>query len=119
MRRSPQKTPEEEEPKKVKNQRPPGSSLESREKELISLSYAEAKRQILAKQATSQLLTHFLKLGSTRERLEKQKIEGENKLLGAKVDAIHSQKKSEVLYANALKAMRTYSGQSDVTSEDS
>lgn len=104
---------EEVEPEKIKKRRPPGSTLESKEKELISLSYEEAKRQILAKQATSQLLTHFLKLGSTRERLEKQKIQGENKLLEAKVESIQSQKRTEVLYADALKAMRVYSGQKD------
>ena len=60
--------------------------------------------------ASSQVITHYLKLGSTKERLEKEKLERENELLRAKTEALESAKHVEELYANALEAMRSYSG---------
>lgn len=61
--------------------------------------------------ASSQVMTHFLKLGSTREKLEQARIENENLLLSAKVDQLASAKRIEELYEEALGAMRAYSGQ--------
>lgn len=60
--------------------------------------------------ASSQVITHYLRLGSTKERLEKEKLERENELLRAKTEALESAKHVEELYANALEAMRSYSG---------
>ena len=54
-----------------------------------------------------------MKLGSTKERLEKEKLQEENKLLKAKTEALQSQKRVEELYAEALKAMRGYAGMGD------
>lgn len=62
--------------------------------------------------ASSQVITHYLKLGSTKERLEKQIMEEQKKLLEAKTEAIQSAKRVEELYANALNAMKNYSGRS-------
>jgi hypothetical protein len=61
--------------------------------------------------ASAQVITHYLKLGTTRERLEQERLKGENALLKAKVEALASAARVEELYANALKAMRAYSGQ--------
>lgn len=61
--------------------------------------------------ASAQVVTHYLKLGSTREKLEQKKIEREIHMLQIKADDIASAARSEELYANALKAMRRYSGQ--------
>lgn len=61
--------------------------------------------------ASSQVITHYLKLGSTKERLEKEKLEKENELLKAKTEALQSTKKMEELYGEAIKAMQMYSGQ--------
>jgi hypothetical protein len=93
-----------------KPKRPPATTLEGRENQLIALSMDEAERVIRSGKATSQLLTHFLKLGSTREMLERDRLAKENKLLDAKVESLASQKRIEELYADALKAMRIYSG---------
>lgn len=60
--------------------------------------------------ASSQVLTHFLKAGSTAARLEKEKMEGELELLRAKVKTLESQAHSEELYKNAIKAFQRYSG---------
>jgi hypothetical protein len=91
----------------------PGKTLEARENQLILAAVDLAEKQILAGTASSQVITHFLKLGSTSERLEKEKLEQENALLRAKTEALKSQKKVEELFSNAIAAMRSYSGKSD------
>lgn len=77
-----------------------------------------AEEQILNGTASSQVITHFLKLGSTTARLEKEKLEGENELLKAKVKALESQAHSEELYKNAIKAFQRYSGNGGEDDED-
>ena len=91
----------------------PALSPEARESQLISLAVDEAERQLREGTASSQVITHFLKLGSTKERLEKEKLEEENKLLRAKTAALESAKHVEELYAEAIAAMRRYSGHGD------
>ena len=88
-------------------------SLEARENELISLAVGLAEQQLREGTASAQVITHYLKLASTRESLEKEKIRRENELLRAKVDSIESEKRSEELYAQAIEAMRRYSGQDE------
>lgn len=97
--------------------RRPATTPEGRENQLISLAADLAERQLTDGTASAQVITHFLKLGSTRERLEQARLENENLLLSAKVDQLASAKKVEELYEQALKAMRTYAGH-DVVEED-
>jgi len=82
----------------------------SREKELINLAMNLAFKQMKDGTATSQVITYFLKLGSEVASLTNLKIENENALLKAKVEALASQKKIEALYLEALAAMKLYSG---------
>jgi hypothetical protein len=89
----------------------PATSLEGRENQLISLAADLAEQQLVSGTASAQVITHFLKLGSTRERLEQQKLQRENLLLSAKVDDMASARRVEELYKDALNAMKTYSGQ--------
>lgn len=88
-----------------------GRSIEARENQLISLAVDLAEKQLLEGTASSQVITHYLKLGSTKENLEKDKLKSENELLKVKTDAIKSAKSVEELYKEALNAMRHYSGQ--------
>lgn len=90
--------------------RRPATSLEGRENQLISLASDLAERMLVDGTASSQVITHFLKLGSTREQLEQQKIQQENLLLSAKIDALASGRRIEELYEEAITAMRTYAG---------
>lgn len=83
---------------------------EGREGQLVSDAIDLAENQIRNGTASSQVITHFLKLGSTRERLEQQRLEHENELTRVKIEALESQKRVEELYMEALAAMRTYSG---------
>ena len=91
----------------------PGLTPESRENQMIALAVDLAEKQLIEGTASSQVITHFLKLGSTKERLEKEKLEEENKLLRAKTEALQSAKRVEELYSDAIAAMRKYSGNGD------
>lgn len=105
------------EEKKSSKRLRPALTPEAREQQLISLAVDLAEQQLLDGTASSQVLTHYLKLGSLREKLEREKLEEENKLLRAKVDAIKSAEKQEELYAQALRAMSRYSGKGDIVDE--
>jgi len=94
--------------------RKPATTPEGRENEMVSAATDLAEEQILNGTASSQVITHFLKLGSTRERLEQQRLEHENELTRVKIEAIESQKRVEELYMEALSAMRAYSGEEPV-----
>ena len=93
--------------------RRPALSPEARENQLISWAVDLAEKQLQEGTASSQVITHYLKLGSTKERLEKEKLEEENKLLRAKTENLQSQKRVEELYSEAIKAMRNYAGQGE------
>lgn len=99
--------------KDIQNDLRPGLTPESEENQMIYLANNLAKQQLMDGTASSQVITHFLKLGSTREKLEREKLEEENKLLRAKTEAMESSKEIKALYEEALKAMRTYNGQGD------
>lgn len=83
---------------------------EEQEDLMISLAMGLAERQLQDGSASSQVISHFLKLGTEKERLEREKIARENKVLQMKAEAYESAKKIEELYSEALSAMRTYSG---------
>lgn len=87
---------------------------EARENQLIAKAVDLAEQQIMNGTASSQVITHFLKLGSTTARLEKERLQKENELLCAKTEAIKSGQRIEELYNNALNAMRNYGGHDDV-----
>ena len=89
----------------------PALTPEARENQMISLAVDLAERQLQEGTASSQVITHYLKLGSMRERLEREKLEEENKLLKARTEQIQSMKRIEELYEEAIKAMRNYGGQ--------
>lgn len=98
--------------------RRPATTPEARENQLISLAYDLAERHLQEGTATSQEITHFLKLGSSKERLEKEILGKQRELMEAKTEALKSAKRVEELYANALTAMRHYSGNYDEAVED-
>lgn len=96
--------------------RRPALTDENREGQLVSLAMDLAEKQMIDGTASSQIVSHFLKAGSTRERIEKDRLRREVELLEAKVESLQSAKRVEELYSEALSAMRTYAGQ--VVEED-
>jgi hypothetical protein len=108
-----------EKPDKPKQKRfRPALNPDARENQLISLAIDLAEQQLREGKASSQVITHYLKLGSSKERLEREKLENENKLLREKAEMIQSAKRSEEFYAEALKAFKTYAGQGDTEDEE-
>jgi molybdenum cofactor biosynthesis enzyme len=95
---------------KSPRKRPPATTPEARENQLIAMAVDVAEKQMLNGTASAQVITHFLRLGSTTERLEKEILEKQKDLITAKTESIQSAKRIEELYINALNAMRTYSG---------
>lgn len=96
----------------------PAITVEAQENKMISLAVELAERQLIEGTASSQVITHYLKLGTMKERLEREKLEEENKLLRAKTEALESYKDIKALYGEALKAMRKYSGSGDEDAEE-
>lgn len=90
----------------------PALTPEADENQMISLAVDLAKKQLMEGTASSQVITHFLKLGTEREKLEREKLKRENELLQAKAKAVEDSQSQKELYAEALAAFRVYSGQS-------
>lgn len=88
----------------------PGSTPDERESQMINLADQLAEKQLREGTASAQVITHYLKLGSSRERLEQHKLELETELIQAKTEAIAGQQRQEELFAEAIKAMRAYQG---------
>nr|DAP82063.1 MAG TPA: hypothetical protein [Caudoviricetes sp.] len=91
----------------------PALTPEARENQMISLAMDCAEEQLRDGTASSQLITHFLKLATEKERIEREILKKQKDLITAKTEALQSSKKVEELYANAIAAMRNYSGQGD------
>jgi len=93
----------------------PALTPEGRENQLIALAIDCAEEQLRNGTASSQVITHYLKLASTREkdRLEREILTEQKKLISAKTSAIESSEKDKDLYINAIKAMQRYSGNGD------
>lgn len=90
----------------------PALSPEEEEDQLVALATQLAKKQLAEGTASSQTINYYLKLGSSRERLEQEKLRHETELLQAKTEMAKSMEKSEELYRSAIEAFKKYSGYS-------
>lgn len=97
--------------------RPPATTPEARENQLVSLAVDLAEKQLMDGTASSQVITHYLKIGTTRENIEKDILKEKKKLMVAQTEQLESQKRVEELYAKALSAMKSYSG-ADIGEDD-
>lgn len=105
--------------KKSGARRPPATTPQGRENQLINKAVDLAERQLEDGTASAQVISHYLKLGSSRERLEQERLQNENALLEAKREAMASAARVEELYTGAIQAMRAYNGQEPLqTTED-
>ncbi len=95
----------------VLKKRRPASDPEARESQLIALAVDLAEKQLIEGTASSQVITHYLKLGTTKERIEREILEKQKDLITAKTESIKSAQRVEELYSEALKAMSRYRGQ--------
>ena len=88
----------------------PALTPEARENQLIALAVDLAEKQLMEGTASAQVITHYLKLGSSKEKLEKELLEQQKAFVAAKTESYQTAKHIEELYSQALDAMRTYSG---------
>lgn len=105
-------------PKLDNPEQKPSMTVEGRESQLVALAVDLAEKQLREGTASSQVITHYLKIGSTREKQEKEKLQEEIKLLKAKTENLESLRNMEDLYKRALDSMREYSGKIDDDDED-
>ena len=103
---------------KPASRRPPATTPEGREAQLVSLAVDLVERRLIDGTATAAETVHILKLGSERERLERDKLARENALLTARVENIAAQQRIEEVYEQALAAMKTYQGHSEEPEDD-
>lgn len=96
----------------------PALTPESRENQLVSLAINLAEKQLREGTASSQVITHYLKLGSTQAKLEQEKLKQENELLKAKTETLKSAKEIEKLYQEAIMAMKSYGGATDISIDE-
>ena len=99
-------------------ERPPARTPEERENQLISAAFDLAEKKILEGTASSQLITYVLKLGNEKERLERDILASQRKLMDAKTENLASSKRIEELYNNAINAMRHYNGDESYETND-
>lgn len=91
---------------------------EAREQQLVSLAVDLAEKQLREGTASSQVISHFLKLGSTRAQVEKELLEKQRDLATAKAESLKSAAKMDELYIKAVNAMKSYQGREDEEDED-
>lgn len=103
---------------KPKKKKRPALSPEARENQMIALAVDLAEQQLMDGTASSQVITHFLKLGSSKEKIEREMLANQSELIKAKTENLQSAKRIEELYTNALNAMRDYSGQGGQSDKD-
>lgn len=106
------KTSNNNAPKKETSKKKPPltNSPEAQEQRLINLAIKESERRLIDGTASSQLIIHYLKLATQKEALEREKLKAETEMAKAKIEVMQSQKHSEELYENAMKAFKSYGG---------
>lgn len=97
---------------------PPAMTEEALENAMIMKATELAYQQLCDGTASSQVITHYLKLGSTKERVEREILEKQKDLLIAKADAIKNAEVSESLYKEAIEAFKSYNGQGEYTDDE-
>lgn len=106
MPRKPPRMSEEDHFPKLK----PAATPEGRETQMIELADALAEKQMREGTASAQVITHYLKLGSTREKLEQEKLKNDTLLTQSKIDQIEAEVRIDQMFAEAIRAIQDYRG---------
>ena len=107
------------EPKaKQKSGKSPAMSVEAHDNRMISLASKCAEKQLRDGTASSQIICHYLKMGSAKEKLAIEREKAELELIKAKTKSIQSQEHMDILFSKAIKAMSMYKGDTIGDGED-
>lgn len=101
------------EKKERSRRRAPAMTLEDREDQLILLAVNLAEKKLIDGTASNSLINHYLALGSTKAKLEREKLMKENALLKAKTDQIKAEEESSAKYQEVIRALTRYRGEDD------
>ncbi len=93
-----------------KRKTPPARTPEEFEKRCINLAEQQAEEMLAEGKAPTQVLLHYLKLGTSKAELEKEKLEHETKLLSAKTEALETTKETVEAYQELINVFKGYSG---------
>lgn len=96
----------------------PGQTIDKREAQLVNLAIDLAEKQLREGTAPASVITHYIKIGTTREQLEMERLRHENNLLEAKRDALKAQERTEELFREAISAFKSYHGDDEDDYED-
>ena len=91
----------------------PALTPQAQENRMINLAVNLAEQQLVDGRASSQVICHYLKLGTEKELLERERLRNENNLLEAKTKSLGSLDQIETLYENAIRAFKTYHGEEE------
>lgn len=97
--------------KSSSTRRPPATTPEGREQQMVSLAFDLAQQQLEEGSASAQVITHFLKFGSSQNKLEQERLRKENLLLEARVNQISASAQNSELYEQAINMMKIYTGE--------
>lgn len=100
-----------------RSRRPRATTPEGRENQLTALAYDLAEKQLNDGTASAPIINHFLRAGSTRGKIEEVRLQMEVKLAEAKIEAMNAMVRQEELFAEAIKAMRSYQGSDEPLEE--
>lgn len=96
----------------------PPVTIEDAEDQLVSLAFGLAKQRLQDGSASNQLIAEILRMGTAKEKLQKEKLRKENELLRAKTESLKSQKTTEEFYSRVLNSLHSYGPQYYTTDED-
>ena len=83
---------------------------EARQAQMINLAIRQAEEQLRAGTASSQIVVHYLKLATAREKKELEILDKQAELIKAKTEMLAAQKETEKMYKEAIEAMKLYNG---------
>jgi hypothetical protein len=86
----------------------PAFDPESRERQLVNLAVSLAEKQLIDGTASPSVISHYLKISSKRESLEREILEKQSKLIEAKAYSITKDAEVEQLAKAAIEAMKNY-----------
>lgn len=88
----------------------PATTPESREAQLVNAAINLAEKQLLDGTASAAVITHYLKIATKREVMEREILGKQAKLLEAKANSIESSKDTKEMYEKAIESMKKYAG---------
>lgn len=81
---------------------------ESRENQMVGLAVDLAEKQLIDGTASAAVITHYLRLGTEKAKLDRLKLEKEVALISAKAASIEASHDNESLAKQVMESMKSY-----------